>query len=126
MFEVMLDSALIAARLREAMVDEGLRPSDLARLVGESQQAVYSWTKTGRIAKGKLATVANAIRRPVWYFLVEDWQKKGITMSLIDLATELGLTIEELLQAAYAAAEVKRAMKPRPSAKLLAGKKGGR
>lgn len=64
----------LVAKLRHAMQEAGHSPADLARLTGVRAPSVYSWLKTGRIAKARLVQFAQLYGYPVswWLDAVDD------------------------------------------------------
>lgn len=106
----MLDADEIARRLREAMGQANVTAAALARTMRESPQAVYSWRKTGRIAKGKLPKLARAIGKPVTYFLEEEPMTTAASgkITIAELSAKFGLTIDEVFAAVAAASQSKQ------------------
>lgn len=70
----MLDSATLGQRITAAINASGMRQADIAKALGVTPQAVYSWMQTGRVAKGWLPKLARLLDRPVEYFLEEKYQ----------------------------------------------------
>lgn len=63
----------LPGKLRHAMAEAGHKAPDLARLLGVKAPSVYSWLKTGRIAKGRIKQFAKLYGYPVsWWLDAED------------------------------------------------------
>lgn len=60
----------LARRLCDAMEEQEISSSDLARACHVSRQVVYEWRRTGRIGKHHLVDIARMTRKPLEYFLV--------------------------------------------------------
>lgn len=59
----------IAARLEQAMDEEGIANTELADACDVSPQAVGGWKKTGMISRDKIVPVARTIRRSIDWLL---------------------------------------------------------
>lgn len=68
----MLYTRELGRRLRAEIERKGLRPVDIARMMGESPQAVNGWLQTGRIHKLKFLRLCDILERPPRFFLTEE------------------------------------------------------
>lgn len=59
----------MAQKLGQALEESGLTQTVLAERCGVSKQAVQGWLKTGRIDKGRLASLASATGKPLEWWL---------------------------------------------------------
>ena len=62
-------SEKIRAKLAEVLETSSLRQSDIAEACGVSKQAVQGWTKTGRIDKKHLPSLASISGKPLSWWL---------------------------------------------------------
>jgi len=72
MNQVMLDTSgnAIARRLREGMNDAKVTNAQLAEATGATIQAVGDWLRTGKIARDRLPSISQKIRRSIDWLLI--------------------------------------------------------
>jgi len=61
----------IARRFRQALDDSNLTYQELADIVGVTPQAVYKWTRTGKIARKHIEPVCKAINVSIEWLLAD-------------------------------------------------------
>ena len=79
----------LADRIRSALEESGTSQADLARACRVTDQAVYDWVKTGRVAKQHLPTISALTGKSLEYLLIglKPWRRvAAIALPLISIA----------------------------------------
>jgi transcriptional regulator with XRE-family HTH domain len=90
----------LAAKLREAMSERGMKKAELAQKMGVKTPSVYDWLKYGRIAKDRLPALVDLFGKPLpWWFGDDEEPVEPLEKQLLTLYRALSPDFQERLLA---------------------------
>lgn len=84
---MLTSSEILAAKLVQAMDEREISSAALAKAIGATKQAVYSWRKTGRIDKKHLQALATITGKPLAWWLEQESSTNYQTAAPVPLQT---------------------------------------